>query len=153
MGRSRPLFVYFRSFLITIYRIQIEKTQMVCLGFKTCGCRMVGTDKTTELWRLPSSRDFLNHALSCEVQIVVYTTISMDNLHLNSCSPFLLFNGFPRLVQQRVRNEPVYEDVLPELGLAVVQVIRKMLKLNRIAKVPKLLGLLNQRIHYNFMVN
>ena len=119
MGRSRPLFVYFRSFLITIYRIQIEKTQMVCLGFKTCGCRMVGTDKTTELWRLPSSRDFLNHALSCEVQIVVYTTISMDNLHLNSCSPFLLFNGFPRLVQQRVRNEPVYEDVLPELGLAV----------------------------------
>ena len=33
MGQSRPLFVYFCSFLITI-SIQIEKAQMVCLGFE-----------------------------------------------------------------------------------------------------------------------
>ena len=34
MGRSRPLFVYFRPFLITISIIQIDKAQMVCLGFE-----------------------------------------------------------------------------------------------------------------------
>ena len=33
MGQSRPLFVYFHSFLVTI-SIQIEKAQMVCLGFE-----------------------------------------------------------------------------------------------------------------------
>ena len=33
MGQSRPLFVYFRPFRVTI-PIQIEKEQMVCLGFK-----------------------------------------------------------------------------------------------------------------------
>ena len=33
MGQSRPLFVYFRSFLITI-SIQIEEAYMVCLGFE-----------------------------------------------------------------------------------------------------------------------
>ena len=32
MGQSRPLFVYFRHFLITISII--EKAQMVCLGFE-----------------------------------------------------------------------------------------------------------------------
>ena len=32
-GQSRPLFVYFRSFLITISIIQIENS-MVCLGFE-----------------------------------------------------------------------------------------------------------------------
>ena len=52
MGQSRPLFVYFRSFLITI-SIQIEKSIDGVLGIRTWGCRMVGADKTTELWRHP----------------------------------------------------------------------------------------------------
>ena len=46
MGQSRPLFVYFRSFLVTI-SIQIEKR------IRTQGRRMVGADETTEQWRPP----------------------------------------------------------------------------------------------------
>ena len=53
MGQSRPLFVYFRPFLITISIIQIEKSIDGVLGIWTRGCRMVGADKTTELWRHP----------------------------------------------------------------------------------------------------
>ena len=34
MVQSRPLFVYFRPFLITISIIQIKKGQMVCLRYK-----------------------------------------------------------------------------------------------------------------------
>ena len=47
MGQSRPLFVYFRSFL-TI-SIQIEKSVDGVLGIRTQGRRMVGADETTEL--------------------------------------------------------------------------------------------------------
>jgi len=47
MGQSRPLFVYFRSFLITI-SIQIEKSIDGVLGIRTLGRRMVGADETTE---------------------------------------------------------------------------------------------------------
>ena len=52
MGQSRPLFVYFCSFHITI-SIQIEKSVDGVLGIRTRGRRMVGTDKTTELWWPP----------------------------------------------------------------------------------------------------
>ena len=34
MVQSRPLFVYFRPFLIIISIIQVEKSKMVCLGFE-----------------------------------------------------------------------------------------------------------------------
>ena len=51
-GQSRPLFVYFCFFLITI-SIQIEKSIDGMLGIRTRGCRMVGTKETTELWRPP----------------------------------------------------------------------------------------------------
>ena len=53
MGQSRPLFVYFCSFLITISIIQIEKSVDGVLGIRTQGCRMVGTVESMELWRLP----------------------------------------------------------------------------------------------------
>ena len=53
MGRSRPLFVYFRTFLITISIIQIEKSVDGVLGIQTQCCRMVGADETTELWWPP----------------------------------------------------------------------------------------------------
>ena len=52
MGQSWPLFVYFRSFLITI-SMQIEKSVDSVLGIRTRGCRMVGADETMELWRPP----------------------------------------------------------------------------------------------------
>ena len=54
MGQSRPLFVYFRPFLITISIIQIEKSIDNVLRIWTCSRRMVGADKTTELWRPPN---------------------------------------------------------------------------------------------------
>ena len=47
MGQSRPLFVYFRYFLITISII--EKSIDGVLGIQTRGRRMVGADETTEL--------------------------------------------------------------------------------------------------------
>ena len=55
MGQYRPLFGSFRSFLIptTISIIQIEKNVDGVLGIRTWGRRMVGVDKTTELWRHP----------------------------------------------------------------------------------------------------
>ena len=51
MGHSRPLFVNFRYFLIIISINQIEKNLDGVLGIRTEGRRMVGADKTTELWR------------------------------------------------------------------------------------------------------
>ena len=47
-------FVYFRPFLITISIIQIEKSIDNVLRIWTCSRRMVGADKTTELWRPPN---------------------------------------------------------------------------------------------------
>ena len=54
MGQSRPLFVYFCPFHITISIIQIERSIDCVLGITTCGRWMVGTDETTELWRPPN---------------------------------------------------------------------------------------------------
>ena len=46
------LFLFiFCSFLVTISIIQIEKSVDGVLGIQTWGCKMVGADKTTELWR------------------------------------------------------------------------------------------------------
>ena len=56
MGQSRPLFVYFCSFLVTI-SIQIEKSVDGVFGIQTWGRRMAGADETTELWR-PRQYDF-----------------------------------------------------------------------------------------------
>ena len=53
MGHSRPFFVYFCPFVITISIIQIEKSIDGLLGIQTWGCRMLVADETTELWRSP----------------------------------------------------------------------------------------------------
>ena len=45
--------VHFRSFLVTISIIQIEKSVDCVLGIWTQGRSMVGRDETTELWRPP----------------------------------------------------------------------------------------------------
>ena len=54
MGQIRPLFVYFRSFHnANIAQIDCnDKSVDGVLGTQTRGGRMVGTDKSTELWRL-----------------------------------------------------------------------------------------------------
>ena len=59
MGQSRPLLVYFRPFLVTIWKIRIEKSLEGVLGIQTRGHRMVGTYKTTELWWPPWNFFFL----------------------------------------------------------------------------------------------
>ena len=54
--QSRPLFVYFRPFLITISILQIEKSVDGVLGIRTQGHIIVGADNTIELWQpLPST--------------------------------------------------------------------------------------------------
>ena len=53
MGQSRPLFVYFRPFLIPNIN-NTNWTKRGLLGIRTRGRRMVGTDETTEL-RCPLS--------------------------------------------------------------------------------------------------
>ena len=62
MGQSRPLFVCFRSFLVTI-SIQIEKSVDAVCGIWTWGSRRVGADKTTALWR-PLNADFFTSLLN-----------------------------------------------------------------------------------------
>ena len=54
MGQIRPLFVYFRSFHnANIAQIDCnDKSVDGVLGTQTRGGRMVGTDESTELWRL-----------------------------------------------------------------------------------------------------
>ena len=54
MCQSRPLFVYFCPFIITISIIQIEKSVNGVLGIWTRSHMMVGSDDTMELWRQPS---------------------------------------------------------------------------------------------------
>ena len=54
MGQSRPLLVYFRTFLITISIIQ-SINGVLCT--QTRGHIMVGAHDTTELWR-PSNNFF-----------------------------------------------------------------------------------------------
>ena len=53
LGQSRPLFVYFCSFLVKISIIQIEKSIDGVLGIRTWGRTMVGTKEIMELWRPP----------------------------------------------------------------------------------------------------
>ena len=61
MAQSRPLFVYFRSFLIpiTISIIQIEKSIFGVRGIRTRGRRMVDEDETTELWWHPRCKEII----------------------------------------------------------------------------------------------
>ena len=66
MDQSRPLFRLFSSFHIT-NQLQIEKSVDGVLAIWTWGCRMVGADKTIELWRPPAhislwqSMEWFNH--------------------------------------------------------------------------------------------
>ena len=50
MVQSGPLFVSFHTYHIII-KIQINKSVDFAIGIWTSGCRMVGSDRSTELWR------------------------------------------------------------------------------------------------------
>ena len=60
--QTRPLFVYFRPFLNTMTNIVqnltiIGKSVDGVLWIKTAGCRMAGTDESTEFWHTILERD------------------------------------------------------------------------------------------------
>ena len=59
MDQSWALFVYFRSFFVTISIIQIERSIDGVLGILTRGHSMVVADETTELWQPPKSLPLL----------------------------------------------------------------------------------------------
>ena len=63
MGQSRPLFVYFLPFLITISIIQIEKSVDGVPGIQTRGRRNVGTDETSELCKIIGLTIILNYTV------------------------------------------------------------------------------------------
>ena len=75
MGQSRPLFVYFRSFLVTI-SLQIEKSIDDVLGIWTRGRRLVGADETMELWRPP----LFNHKE--EIRSLFFSPCTVFNIGL-----------------------------------------------------------------------
>ena len=89
MGQSRPIFVYFRSFLITISIIQIEKSVDGVLGIQTRSRRMIGADKTTELWRPPQYRivSLLNKKLGKAVVVTQLVEQSLPKPELHGSNP------------------------------------------------------------------
>ena len=65
------LFLFiFRSFLVTISIIQIEKRVDGVLGIRTRGRRMVDADETTELWRPPEVDLYLVQLLNKNHKII-----------------------------------------------------------------------------------
>ena len=68
MGQSRPLFVYFHYFLATISIIQIKKSIDGVLEIQTQGCRMIGADEITELWR-PPGPIFFSSVFSIQLKV------------------------------------------------------------------------------------
>ena len=85
--KSRPLLAYFRPFLITISRIQIEKSVDGMLGIHTLSPMMVGADNTTELW-WPTNRGRLT-ATRCHYNLNVFVAIL---LYLSFQGPLLWSN-------------------------------------------------------------
>ena len=82
MGQSRPLFVYFSYFLNTISIIQIEKSVDGVLGIRTRGRRMVGADKTTELWRPPSPHMFVLIHRGATHYVQAHCGMELASIHL-----------------------------------------------------------------------
>ena len=63
MGQTRPLFGLFRSFSHYKYSTNLtinDKSIDGVLGTRTRGSRMVGADKSTELWRHPESSNVVS---------------------------------------------------------------------------------------------
>jgi len=92
MGQSRPLFVYFRPFLITISIIKIEKSIDGVLGIRNHSHRMVGADKM-ELWWPPKRPSILSDlfiTLLNEIWRYLHYIFFSSVLHLLQC--FLIWH-------------------------------------------------------------
>ena len=108
MGQSRPLFVYFRHFLITISII--EKSIDGVLGI-TRGCRMVGADETTELWRPPQESPPLTTRPEFPPENVVsYIVNSVYFLMGHSLSLFHYFRLFNTVGSKQMFNINFADD-------------------------------------------
>ena len=79
MGQSRPLFVYFRSFLITISIIQIEKAQMVCLGFEPRAKGWQVQTKPRSYGGHPNQNSYCYSEISLQNQILKYLKLYLCN--------------------------------------------------------------------------
>ena len=84
MGRSRPLSVYFRPFLITISIIQIDKAQKVCLGFE------------------PAAAGWLAQTIPRTTSLPTYATIMRAAVALLINLSFKLFSR-PNVYPQRIQ--------------------------------------------------
>ena len=87
MGQSQPLFVYFRSSLITISIIQIEKSVDGVHGIWTHGLRIVGADKATELWR-PNTKYRQMCSKAAPVNYIIIGTKDHKYCECNFCLDF-----------------------------------------------------------------
>ena len=93
IGLSRPLFVYFHPFLITISIIQIHKSVDGVHGIWTCGRKMVGSDDTAEQWHAASEFNLLNNSpikcvSSIALRLILDFVLNKSPLSLNA--PFEL---------------------------------------------------------------
>ena len=75
--QSRPLFAYFRPFLITVSILQIEKSIDGVLGIQTHGRMKVSADDTTELWRPPIVK-IVSHYWPQNIVVVVNLRLRFD---------------------------------------------------------------------------
>ena len=92
MGQCRPLFVYFRPFLVTISIIKSVD------GVQTRGRMMVVADKTTELWRPPNKIIILLNAI--HRQLHLYFIEHQQNNFLQRVN--LIFQQFQILTKDSV---------------------------------------------------
>ena len=97
MDQSRPLFVYFRHFLITI--LIIEKSIDGVLGIRTQGRRMVGADETTELWR-PPDKCILTHPVNI-FRVYFYLIMNANFVMLQPTQNPIIFHCLKAVSQQK----------------------------------------------------
>ena len=130
MVQSWPLFVYFRYFLDTISIIQIEKSIDGVLGIWTLGCRMVGTDETTELWWPPTPLLCFYSCLSvipfsicyCNLQVGFALVLNVGMFSMKHWDPYPLFDSILFISERILILSQVFEPkVAPILTAFLIE--------------------------------
>ena len=110
MGQSRPLFVYFHHFLVTISIIQIEKTQMVCLGFEPATTGWQAQMKPQSYGGRPSIQLLEVRHIICGHQMLGGTKYHLLSLHcgldcFERAVPGLIFVYFRSFETIQIHNK------------------------------------------------
>ena len=118
MGQTRPLFVYFPSFQMT-NKPQIlinDKSLDGVLRTRTRGTKMVGTDKSTELWlhqfnyyfRFPKRPTPISTFYFGKADLLtqVQNTLSLDKVDWKQCDQMLQFK-VAQFFQQMPKKNPL----------------------------------------------